>query len=374
MGTSLASREDLEALEASWLAAYACHAVHSRGRVYPETPSENRSCFQRDRDRIIHSRAFRRLKHKTQVFVSVEGDHYRTRLTHTLEVVHISRHLARLLRLNEDLCECIALAHDLGHPPFGHAGETVLALKMKDHGGFEHNLQSKRIIETLEKRSPLYPGLNLSFEVRHGLLKHGGGRSDHPQAEAEPRVPLESQLVDLSDEIAYTNHDMDDGLRAGLLDLGALAQLTLWKQSTTVVRAEYQTIDTATQVHLTISHMIGVLVRDAAAATLKNIQCCGIQTGHDVYKAPTLAVFSESLAPLFLECKHFLKKNFYQHPRVQEPNQEKQKILATLFDAYIRKRPDAIDANTDCYRAVCDYISGMTDTFAEKCFDKLTND
>ena len=372
MEKGLLARSDLEAHENAWLAPYACRAAASQGRVYAEDLSPNRTCFQQDRDRIIHSRAFRRLKHKTQVFVSVEGDHYRTRLTHTLEVAQIARHLARLLRLNEDLCECIALAHDLGHPPFGHAGEAVLGLKMKDHGGFEHNMQSKRIVEVLESRYPDYPGLNLSFELRHGLLKHGPGRSDHPQSEPQPQISLEAQLVDLADEIAYTNHDFDDGLAAGILKLSDLKNIELWQLAEAEVRRLHTEIETVSLIHLTIGTMIKLLVDDVAKATYASIQTQRVCNIKDVYAAPVLAQFSDAMLPRFKACKKYLLANFYQHPQVIEKVEERQAWLASIFDYYLKAPPTEIAAQTSKHRGICDYVAGMTDTFAETCYRKLS--
>ena len=369
MMLGILSRDDLESREDAFLAPYACHAAATQGRAFPENPSPNRTCFQQDRDRLIHSTAFRRLKHKTQVFIAVEGDHYRTRLTHTLEVVQMARHLTRLLALNEDLAECIALAHDLGHPPFGHAGEVVLAQKMKDQGGFEHNLQSKRIVEVLETRYPGFTGLNLSFELRHGLMKHGGGRTDHPQSEANPQISLEAQLVDLADEIAYTNHDFDDGLRAGLLHLPDLEKLALWQLASEKVRRTYHNLEPKTLIHLCIGHMIKALITDVTETTFKNIQLHSITNIQNVYRTPSLAAFSTDIRDPFHECKKFLMKNFYQHPSVTANNLAKQQLLAKLFDNYLKVAP-ADTNNSGQHRIVCDYVSGMTDTFAERCYQE----
>ena len=367
MAQGLVGRAELEAAENQRLAPYACHSSRSRGRVYPEAMSTNRTCYQQDRDRIIHSRAFRRLKHKTQVFIAVEGDHYRTRLTHTLEVAQVARHLARLLCLNEDLCECIALAHDLGHPPFGHAGEAVLSIKMKDHGGFEHNLQSKRIVEVLESRYPNYPGLNLSFEMRHGLMKHGGGRTDHPQVEANPCVSLEAQLVDLADEIAYTNHDLDDGLRSGLLKFEQLQDLPLWREGQSEIKKNHGSMDEAALIHLSIGHIIRTLIQDVAETTLRNVHAAKIETVDHIYATQRLAAFSSERFALFKAAKRFLMSHFYLHPTVTEANQRHQKLLGELFDYYV-EHPPAGTSPTDPHRSICDYVSGMTDTYAESSF------
>ncbi|MCC6273003.1 MAG: deoxyguanosinetriphosphate triphosphohydrolase, partial [Deltaproteobacteria bacterium] len=334
---SLQTRQELEAWEEKILAPYASHSAHSMGREYPQDEHPYRTRFQRDRDRIVHSKAFRRLEYKTQVFVNHEGDHYRTRLTHSLEVAQISRSIARMLRLNEDLAEGICLAHDLGHPPFGHSGQDVMNDLMKDKGGFEHNRQSLRIVTVLEDRYPHFPGLNLSFEVLEGISKHftdydlPDGRGFH----REGQPSLEAQIANLSDEIAYNNHDLDDGLRSGMITLAQLRDVEIWQELFERVEAELPEARLKVKVHETIRRLINRLVTDLVEHTTAGIENLKIQTVEDVRRAPRQLVgYSEQLRGKNAELKKFLFKNLYRHYRVERMADKAERILRDLFRAY----------------------------------------
>jgi len=371
-------REYFETLEEQLLAPYALKSKQSRGQLYPELPSSTRTIFQRDRDRIIHSKAFRRLKHKTQVFIATESDHYRSRLTHTLEVAQISRHLARMLRLNEDLCEAIALAHDLGHTPFGHSGEKELNQLMKDHGGYEHNHQSRRIVESLESKYPEFPGLNLSFELREGLIKHRSLAEE--KLIGIPFISLEAQLVNLADEIAYNAHDLDDGLSSGILMEDELSKkVTLFDEAKKAVQLAYTSLTQAQRRHLINSQLISQFILDAYATTQTHIQNLSIQTLDDVQKIKSPVVtLSKELREKNIQLRHYLFHNFYQHYSIYRMNVKGQYIIRQLFNAFEQDtkllpmhNQLQITDQTHKQRVIADYIAGMTDPFATKEFQKI---
>lgn len=372
-------RTYFEELEAQTLAPYAIKSKHSKGREHDEPPSPSRTCFQRDRDRIIHSKSFRRLKHKTQVFVAYESDHYRSRLTHTLEVSQISRHLSRIMRLNEDLAESIALAHDLGHTPFGHSGERQLNELMKPFGGYEHNLQSRRIVDELEDKYPNFKGLNLSFEVREGLIKHTTPW-DHPN-QGEGFISLEAQVCNLADEIAYNNHDLDDGISSGLLHIDELEKsVTLWKEAKNHVKAQYHSLENHQLIHLINSYLISTLIEDVVAASGEAIAQSGIRSVEDVQqKGNNVICFSRDIKEKNTELRKYLFTTFYSHVTVYKMNKKGQHIIKHLFDAYTqdtRLLPERfqkkIRANTPHKeRIVADYIAGMTDNFAKKEYEAI---
>lgn len=351
------------------LATYA--VLSSKGRLYPE-PDDHRSAFERDRNRISSSAAFRRLEYKTQVFINHEGDYYRTRLTHSLEVAQIARSIARRLLLNEDLVEAIALAHDLGHPPFGHPGEMILDGLMKNHGGFEHNIHSYRLCAELEECSPLYRGLNLSYEVREGLVKHDDDYSLTPEVDPHIRPgfapSLEAQLVGIADEIAYNSHDIDDGLESGHLKSEQLFEMTIWRdcwhQQTNIYgKADQETLKQRTQ-----SAMIGLMVSDVVAATNGAIARSGVRTVADVRSLETALVqYSPAGLDLCHEAKRFLRKNLYYHPTLEETRRRADRCLEQLFSAYLAcpdelPRVHSIDfTGCNLHRAVCDGVAAMTD-------------
>ena len=330
-------RQEYEEREKKHLAGYAQLSTQSLGREYPEEECIFRPCFQRDRDRIIHSTAFRRLEYKTQVFINHEGDYYRTRLTHTLEASQIARGIARILRLNEDLAEAIILAHDLGHTPFGHAGETAMNELMKDEGGFEHNRQSLRVVTLLEEKYPDFPGLNLTHEVLNGIMKHS--------AQA---TTLEAQLVDIADEIAYLNHDLDDGLKTGLLTFEKLQEITLCREGLKELRQKNKPMSEKIQRNRLVSWLIHRLVEDLARTTTENLS-----------REERIVSLSEPMQKLAREQKAFLFKNMYQHPKVEKVAAESQQVLRDLFHHY-SKDPQRFSTKRD----LCDYIAGMTDRFA----------
>lgn len=360
------TKKDLETQEEKLLANYAVLSKNSRGRVYPESAPEYRTEFQRDRDRVIHCKAFRRLKHKTQVFVATqEGDHYRTRLTHTLEVMQISRDIARALGLNEDLAETISLAHDLGHTPFGHTGEKVLNELMQKFGGFEHNRQSKKIVERLEKKYSEFTGLNLSYEVLDGLIKHrspydnSGVTLDHAPA-------LEAQVANLADEIAYNSHDLDDALASGLLKLEDLQEVQLWTELT----QRHKNNSDQDLVNLNVRALISRLISDLMQETEKRLKENKITTLDSVYTAAVdLVSFSPALADKVAQLRAFLYQKFYQHPQILAHNREAEEILRKLF-AYFTKHPEKTLGSSTYTKdqpvevSVCDYIAGMTDQYA----------
>jgi len=358
------------------LASYAARSSSSRGRRHEELFKDNRPAFERDRDRIIHCAAFRRLEYKTQVFVNHEGDYYRTRLTHSLEVAQIARGIARRLALNEDLVEALSLAHDLGHTPFGHTGERVLNRLMADAGGFEHNRQSLRIVEVLEERYPGFNGLNLCWETREGIIKHSGelpADCDPESSEYEPehRPTMEAQIIDLADEIAYNNHDIDDGLKAGLITADELDGLALWRDTFALVGRKYPGIDSQRRVHQTISHLIGLLIDDVVRTTTEKLSDSGITTLDDVRSAPKRVVaYSDEISFKNKELKRFLYNRLYCHDKVERMRVKAERFLTLLFETY-QKHPTLLpheyrdkygDFGTE--RVICDYIAGMTDRYA----------
>lgn len=377
------SREQYENREAGDLAPYAMKSAMSRGRIHVETPCSFRTCFQRDRDRIIHCEAFRRLEYKTQVFVNHEGDYYRTRLTHTLEVAQISRGIARTLGLNEDLSEAIALAHDLGHTPFGHRGETALNELMADHGGFEHNRQSYRVVTLLERRYPDFSGLNLSLEVLDGLLKHAS-EYDAPDLkglslEGAGSPTLEAQVVNVADEIAYMNHDLDDGLESGMLSAEALEGVSLWCEMASVVRKQYPDVSFKILKYKTISRLIHLLVTDLANATMKRIETNRVDSIEAVMRSERpLVAFSEAMVAATKQLKDFLFAHLYRHYRVERMADKSTRILSALFNTYLNNPkvlPPALERaireEGNAARRICDYIAGMTDRYALGEYAKL---
>ena len=365
------------------LAGYAAHSEQSRGRAHAEPYKDNRLAYERDRDRIIHCAAFRRLEYKTQVFVNHEGDYYRTRLTHSLEVSQIARGIARSLRLNEDLIEALALAHDLGHTPFGHTGEDVLNRLMKSHGGFEHNRQSLRVVETLEQRYPNFDGLNLSWETREGIIKHS---SDYDSAGSEAirdyepglRPTLEAQIIDLADEIAYNNHDIDDGLKAGYIKLEDLSQVEIWQQTWRMVGEKFPVLDEKRQVLQTISHLIGELIRDLVVTTTHNLEKLNIQTLTDIRQQPVnLASLSPEMQGMNHQLKKFLYSKLYKHYKVERMRVKAERFLTLLFENY-RENPSLLPgkyqqrfATYGTERVICDYIASMTDRYAQDEYKRL---
>ncbi|HVV00793.1 MAG TPA: deoxyguanosinetriphosphate triphosphohydrolase [Verrucomicrobiae bacterium] len=366
------ARQDLEAIERQTLAPWAQLSSESLGREYREPPPEWRTEYQRDRDRVIHSRAFRRLEYKTQVFLNGTGDHLRTRLTHTMEVAAISRGISRALRLNEDLTEAIALAHDLGHSPFGHKGEAVLDRLMKTAGGFEHNRQSLRVVEELEQKYPNFAGLNLTWETREGLMKHSKPHP-HPAKNFPLLSPsLEAQVANLSDEITYYSHDLDDGLDAGLLSEDQLSgEVELWRQAAKSVEKEYGGLPEESRRYFILRCLTDSQVRDVVETTETLIADSGVQCADDVRRQRRrLVQYSAERRGLNQQLRRFLYKNLYYNPVVHSANQRVGKMLAALFEHYVahprevgeqaRKRARK-DGNE---RAVCDYLAGMTDRYA----------
>jgi dGTPase len=367
-------RIEIEEKEKLLLAPYAMHSAASRGRSYPEAEHSYRSCFQRDRDRVIHSAAFRRLKDKTQVFPNDEDDHFRTRLTHTMEVAQVSRTIARALRLNEDLAEAIALVHDLGHTPFGHAGEAALQECLKEQGGFNHNQQSLRVVEQLEDRYPDFHGLNLTYEVREGIVKH---ETDYDFAEPERFNPeematLEAQLVDLADEIAYNAHDVDDGYFSGLLDWDTLSQVPLAERLLATSKRDYPTLPGRKRHYHLVRLLINHFVTDVVATSAKRLCDLGIEQLEDVRscseKIISLSAQARSAAR---ELKDFLFAHLYRHPRLLENNAQASRKVADLYETYLDnhqllplKHQHRFEAES-ASEVVRDYVAGMTDRFAD---------
>ncbi len=362
-------------LNMNTLAIYAANPETSLGRHHAELESPSRNAFQRDRDRIIHSTAFRRLEYKTQVFVNHEGDLFRTRLTHSLEVAQLARGIARTLNLHEDLTEAIALAHDLGHTPFGHAGQDALNDCMKDFGGFEHNLQSLRVVDKLEQRYAEFDGLNLTFELREGILKHCSNKNAKQLGDVGARFldktnpSLEAQITNFADEIAYNNHDVDDGLRSGLITIEQLQSVELFASQLDIVKVKYPKLEQKRLIHETIRRMINVLVVDLCAQSTKNIAEINPKSINDIRQAPYLASFSEQMSAKNLALKQFLRKNLYQHYKVNRMSAKAERIIRELFDVFfadIGLMPHEFQASAkaDKARAVADYIAGMTDRFA----------
>ena len=357
------------------LAPYAANPETTLGRQNNESPSPLRNAFQRDRDRIIHSTAFRRLEYKTQVFVNHEGDLFRTRLTHSLEVAQLARGIARTLNLHEDLTEAIALAHDLGHTPFGHAGQDALNDCMKNFGGFEHNLQSLRVVDKLEQRYADFDGLNLTFELREGILKHCSVKNAKQLGDVGLRFTnktnpsLEAQLTNFADEIAYNNHDVDDGLRSGLITIEQLQSVELFATQLDIVKSKYPKLEQKRVIHETIRRMINLLVVDLCTQSTQNISQANPKNISDIRQAPYLIGFSKSMAAKNLSLKQFLRKNLYQHYKVNRMSAKAARIINELFAVFINDiglMPFEFQehAKVDKARAVADYIAGMTDRFA----------
>jgi dGTPase len=376
------SRADFEAREAAALAPYAMKSRNSQGRRHPEPEHPLRMAFQRDRDRIIHSTAFRRLEYKTQVFVNHEGDYYRTRLTHTMEAAQVTRTLARALRLNEDLAEAVALAHDLGHTPFGHAGERVLDRLMAPYGGFDHNSQSLRVVDVLEERYPAFRGLNLSWEVREGIVKHST-RYDRPQVrEFDPELApcLEAQIVDFADEIAYNAHDIDDGLKSGMLDRDELAGVPLWAEA--VADAARRAPSASPQVlrYQGVRLLIDRLVTDLCESVLGRLRDLGVDSVEAVRRVkPRLVEFSLEVTEQNRALKAFLYDRLYTHYRVTRMTQKAERIMSALFGLYVeepKQLPPHVtrrvtEEGETMTRVIADYIAGMTDRFALDEYKKL---
>jgi dGTPase len=376
------------------LMPYACDPRRSRGRRFPEAPAPTRSEYQRDRDRIVHSSAFRRLVYKTQVFLNHEGDLFRTRLTHSLEVAQLARSIARTLGLDEDLVEAIALAHDLGHTPFGHAGQDALDACMREHGGFEHNLQSLRVVDLLEQRYPDYDGLNLTFETREGILKHCSRRNAERIEAEEPggvgrrfldrtRPSLEAQLCNLADEIAYNAHDIDDGVRSGLITLEQLASVPLFVRYRDAALAEHPSLARASSrqrlLYETIRRMLSAQVYDVIDATRAALQEMQPADADAVRQAPALLCFSPAMRAESAELKHFLLTSLYRHPQVMETTTRARLVVSELFAAYCSdpaQLPEGAlslsDVGPDPIRAIADYIAGMTDRFALREHERIT--
>ena len=378
------TREQLEEIENQSLAPYGLRSKRSKGRQYPDREPGYRTGFQRDRDRILHTTAFRRLEYKTQVFINYEGDYFRTRLTHTLEVAQIGRTLAKALGVNEDLTEAICLAHDLGHPAFGHSGEVVLNRLMKDHGGFDHNKQSLRIVTKLEKRYPDFPGLNLSWEVREGIVKHETEYdiSDARDYDPELKGHLEAQLANVADELAYTAHDLDDGLRSGMISMDMLDGIEIVEVIKESVGWRGPILSEVDR-HRLIRRLVGILVTDAVETTAQRIKESRVKSVIGLQKLDhTLAGYSENIIRRNRELKDFLFSKLYRHHRVVRMSVKAERILTDLFNAY-REEPAMLQASVrksfDEYgqeRAICDYLAGMTDRYAieehGKLFDPMT--
>lgn len=357
------------------IAPYAANPARTPGRRYPEPPATPRSEFQRDRDRIVHSTAFRRLEYKTQVFVNHEGDLFRTRLTHSLEVAQIGRTLARMLGLNEDLTETIALAHDLGHTPFGHVGQEALNECMRDHGGFEHNLQSLRVVDELEQKYAEFDGLNLTFESREGILKHCPRNKAEQLGELGRRFleglqpSLEAQIANLADEIAYNNHDVDDGLRSGLITLEQLEAVPIFARHLDEVRRLYPRLNDRRLIHETVRRMINTLVLDLLSETRRRLAEYRPASLEDVRRCPPLAGFSAQVQAEHQDLKRFLFHNLYRHYRVVRMSEKARRVVRELFEAFVsepRLLPPEYQkrAQDGLHRTVCDYIAGMTDRYA----------
>lgn len=378
------TRQQLEEFEDKMLAPYGCRSKDSRGRLYPEDETEYRTAFQRDRDRILHTTAFRRLEYKTQVFINYEGDYYRTRLTHTLEVAQIGRTIARALGANEDLIETICLAHDLGHPPFGHSGEIALARLMKDFGGFDHNKQSLRIITKLEQRYPEFPGLNLTWEVREGIVKHESEYdiSDASDYNPDLRGNLEAQIANVADEQAYTAHDLDDGLRSGMITPHMLSGMTLWEIVTESIGWHGPLFDEMTR-HRSIRRLIGIEVNDLVHTTAQRLRESNVKSVEELQRLPYNVIsFSEDMIRRNRQLKDFLYNNLYRHHRVVRMAVKAERIIGDLFRGY-RSDPEMLPEHVQelldergLERTICDYIAGMTDRYAveehQKLFDPTT--
>ncbi|HMQ51657.1 MAG TPA: deoxyguanosinetriphosphate triphosphohydrolase [Anaerolineae bacterium] len=375
------TRQDIEDLEIERLAPYAMSSRASQGRVYPEDEHPYRTAYQRDRDRLIHTTAFRRLEYKTQVFLTTEGsDYYRTRLTHTIEVAQIGRTIARSLGVNEDLTEAICLAHDLGHGPFGHSGESALDEAMRDHGGFDHNYQSYRIVTELEERFPDFEGLNLTYEVREGIVKHETvyDRSHFSEFDPDRRPTLEAQIVNLADEIAYTTADLDDGLRSGMIVPAQLIGLEFWELVTQELGIKPQPAFSEMDRHRIVRRLVGKEVSDVIKATSARIKDYNVQSVDDIRNLPhNISARSDDVERMDRELKDFLFTNLYRHWRVMRMDLRAQRVITELFEAFTASPiilPTEIQRQTqrkNFYRTICDYIAGMTDRFALQEHHKL---
>jgi dGTPase len=368
------------------LARYACDPAVSRGRRYAAPPAPTRTEYQRDRDRIVHSTAFRRLVYKTQVFLNHEGDLFRTRLTHSLEVAQLARSMARTLQLNEDLVEAIALAHDLGHTPFGHAGQDALNDCMRAQGGFEHNLQSLRVVDQLEERYPSFDGLNLTFETREGILKHCSRANAQRLEAAEPdgvarrfldgsQPSLEAQLCNLADEIAYNAHDIDDGVRSGLIAFEQLATVELFDEHGAAAQREFPQLQGRRLLYETIRRMLSAQVYDLIDATRALLAKAAPASVDEVRAAAALVSFSDAMRAKSADLKGFLLRNLYRHPQVVATTGQAKRVVQELFAAYmndVAQMPADFAARADVARSVADYIAGMTDRFAAREHERLT--
>jgi dGTPase len=373
------TRQELEKIEDQNLAPYGIRSKNTKGRCYPEEEPEYRTAFQRDRDRILHTTAFRRLEYKTQVFINYEGDYYRTRLTHTLEVSQIGRTIARALGANPELTEAICLAHDLGHPPFGHNGETTLARLMKDHGGFDHNKQSLRIVTKLEQRYQDFPGLNLTWELREGIVKHESEYdvADAREYDVDLRGHLEAQITNVADELSYTAHDLDDGLRSGMINPHMLEGITLWEILLESVGWRGPILDELPR-HRMIRNLIDMEVTDMIHATDQQLRESGVRSVLELQSLPYNVVsFSEEMHQRNRQLKDFLYAHLYRHHRVVRMAVKAERIINDLFKAYLMEPailPDHVQELTKergLERNICDYIAGMTDRFAVEEYQKL---
>jgi dGTPase len=368
------------------LAPYACDPAQSRGRRHPEEPAPTRTEFQRDRDRIVHSTAFRRLVYKTQVFLNHEGDLFRTRLTHSLEVAQLARSIARSLELNEDLVEAIALAHDLGHTPFGHAGQDALHDCMREQGGFEHNLQSLRVVDDLEERYPAYDGLNLTFETREGILKHCSLANARKLEAEEPggvarrfldrtQPSLEAQLCNLADEIAYNAHDIDDGVRSGLITVEQLEAVELFDAFRAQALRDHPSLQGRRVLYETIRRMLSAQVYDVIEATQAAVRAAAPRDAGQARLSGPLVRFSAPMSAKSAALKNFLLHNLYRHPQVMAVTTQAKQVVRELFGAYMHdpsQMPADFASRADVTRAVADYIAGMTDRFAGREHERLT--
>ncbi len=364
------------------LASYAAQDARTRGRIHPEPSASPRGEFQRDRDRIIHCTAFRRLEYKTQVFVNHEGDLFRTRLTHSLEVAQIGRTIARMLKLNEELTEAVSLAHDLGHTPFGHAGQDALNHCMREFGGFEHNLQSLRVVDELEERYAEFDGLNLSFETREGILKHCTQHHARMLGDVGERFllkqqpSLEAQVANLADEIAYNNHDVDDGLRSGLISLEQLEAVSLFARHLNEAKTKYPQLSGRRLINETVRRMINTLILDLVQTTVEGLNASGVKSLEEVRKAAPLVSFSAGVAEENLALKQFLRNHLYRHYKVARMTKKAERIITALFEAFLaepRLLPPEHQhkAHQDKARAIADYIAGMTDRYAMREYRRL---
>jgi len=373
------NREYQETMEDKSLAPYAIHSRTSKGRKYPESEPDYRTCFQRDRDRVLHTTAFRRLEYKTQVFINYEGDYYRTRLTHTLEVTQIGRTIARALGACEDLVEVICMAHDMGHPPFGHSGESTLNDLMRDYGGFNHNHHSYRIVTEIEKRYPGFPGLNLSWEVLEGMVKHETeyDKTDVLEYNPELRGHLEAQITNVADELAYTSHDLDDGLRSGIITPDMLKGIDLWEMASEKYHTDSCGLDELSR-HLIIRELTGLQVTSMINTSSEQIKTSGVKTARELQSLPINVIsFDDEMKQRNRILKDFLFKNMYRQYRVVRMHKKAERILSELFNAYVTEPSmlpfqfQELIEDKGKERTICDYLAGMTDRFAVDEYSKL---